>query len=150
MGTGVGGSLVVNQQGHRWQAWHRGEWGYNFLDESGGSCYCGKTGCVETVVAGPSLERFYAKISGGEKKLKDIVTEYRQGNALCTTNHGAACLNNLAGPLQWSSTSLTPMWLSWGGGVGSIDEIYTEGVERVKNTFSTKGRSGLSQNQFGR
>ena len=26
-----------------------------------------------------------------------------------------------------------------GGGVGNIDEIYTEGVERVKNTFSTQG-----------
>ena len=26
-----------------------GEWGHNFLDESGGSCYCGKSGCVEKV-----------------------------------------------------------------------------------------------------
>jgi predicted NBD/HSP70 family sugar kinase len=41
-----------------------GEWGHNFLHESGGPCYCGKTGCVEMVLAGPALERYYAGQSG--------------------------------------------------------------------------------------
>ena len=48
MGTGVGGGIVM--EGKVWNGRHgiAGEWGHNFLDESGGPCYCGKTGCVET------------------------------------------------------------------------------------------------------
>src|SRR5438105_8608408 len=54
MGTGVGGGIVFND--HVWNGKHGigGEWGHNFLDESGGPCYCGKTGCVETVISGPA------------------------------------------------------------------------------------------------
>src|SRR6202012_2519104 len=57
MGTGVGGGIVID--GKIWDGKHgiAGEWGHNFLDESGGVCYCGKTGCVETVISGPATER---------------------------------------------------------------------------------------------
>src|ERR1700730_10320824 len=77
MGTGVGGGLVYN--GHVWNGEHGigGEWGHNFLDESGGVCYCGKIGCVETVISGPGTERFYTKITGNKKRLKEIVELYK-------------------------------------------------------------------------
>ena len=57
LGTGVGGGIILN--GKVWNGLHgiAGEWGHNFLDESGGPCYCGKNGCVETILAGPSLEK---------------------------------------------------------------------------------------------
>src|SRR5687768_3847877 len=73
MGTGVGGGIVYN--GRIWGGRHGigGEWGHNFLDESGGPCYCGKTGCVETVLSGPALEKYYAGLSGNKMKLKEIV-----------------------------------------------------------------------------
>ena len=43
MGTGVGGGIVID--GKVWNGRHGigGEWGHNFLDESGGPCYCGKS-----------------------------------------------------------------------------------------------------------
>ena len=76
LGTGVGGGIVVN--GKLWNGLHgiAGEWGHNFLDESGGPCYCGKTGCVETILSGPSLERFYESISSTRATLKDITQHY--------------------------------------------------------------------------
>ncbi len=43
MGTGVGGGVVVDGKvisGHHGIG---GEWGHNFLDETGLPCYCGKT-----------------------------------------------------------------------------------------------------------
>ena len=48
MGTGAGGGVVFNKQ--MWNGHHGigGEWGHNFMDASGGPCYCGKSGCVET------------------------------------------------------------------------------------------------------
>src|SRR5258706_9033895 len=57
MGTGVGGGVVVD--GKVISGFHGigGEWGHNILDASCGTkCYCGKTGCVEKVLAGPALQ----------------------------------------------------------------------------------------------
>lgn len=67
MGTGVGGGIVMN--GKVWNGKHgiAGEWGHNFLDASGGPCYCGKEGCVERVLSGTGLQNYYQSISGSEK-----------------------------------------------------------------------------------
>jgi fructokinase len=127
MGTGVGGGIVIN--GKIWTGCHGigGEWGHNFLDESGGPCYCGKVGCVETIISGPSLERYYTLIAGKKSRLKEIVQNYRQGideNATKTVERlyrffgkGISVITNL----------LDPDVIVVGGGVGNIDGIYTEG-----------------------
>ena len=80
MGTGVGGGIVIN--GKIWGGHHGigGEWGHNFLDESGGPCYCGKSGCVETILSGPALERYYQNLTGNKLPLKNIVENARANN----------------------------------------------------------------------
>src|SRR6185295_12851577 len=70
MGTGVGGGLVIDGKVINGLQGIGGEWGHNLLDESGGPCYCGKTGCVEQVLSGPALQRFYYELSGVKKNLK--------------------------------------------------------------------------------
>lgn len=72
MGTGVGGGLVVNGKVLNGAMGIAGEWGHNTLDSDGDLCYCGKHGCVETVLAGPALERYYARISGESRSLREI------------------------------------------------------------------------------
>ena len=65
LGTGVGGGLVVDGTLVSGRNRIAGEWGHNPLpwpraDElPGPACYCGKTGCIETFLAGPSLARDY-------------------------------------------------------------------------------------------
>jgi fructokinase len=73
IGTGVGGGLVVNGQVLNGAMGIAGEWGHNSLEPDGVPCYCGKVGCVETVVAGPSLERFYFERTGVERSFREIV-----------------------------------------------------------------------------
>jgi len=131
MGTGVGGGIVIN--GKIWTGCHGigGEWGHNFLDESGGPCYCGKVGCVETIISGPALERYYTLIAGKKSRLKEIVANYRQGideNAAKTMyrlfhffGKGVSVITNL----------LDPDVIVVGGGVGNIDGIYTEGKDHL-------------------
>ena len=70
MGTGVGGGLVVNGEMVKGRHGIAGEWGHVYLDRSGGTCYCGKKGCVETLISGPALEKYYHKISG-EKEVPE-------------------------------------------------------------------------------
>ena len=80
MGTGVGGGLIVDGKVINGLHGIGGEWGHNFLDESGGPCYCGKTGCVEKILSGPSLEQYYESISGQSKRLKEIYALYKSGD----------------------------------------------------------------------
>jgi fructokinase len=130
MGTGVGGGIVID--GKVWNGHHGigGEWGHNFLDESGGHCYCGKTGCVETVLSGPALEKFYLRLSGKNLKLKEIdECQFTDDAARQTIQR----LHNYFGKaLSVVTNLLDPDVIVIGGGVGNIDSIYTEGVESLK------------------
>lgn len=60
LGTGVGGGIVVHGQLLEGCQHIAGEWGHNPLDPQGPQCYCGRRGCVETLISGPGLERDYA------------------------------------------------------------------------------------------
>lgn len=130
MGTGVGGGLVVNGQILNGANGIAGEWGHNFLNESGGKCYCGKTGCVETILSGPASEKFYTQISGSVKPLKDIVTDLK------TDTHAKETVNRL---IQYFGIAVStiiniidPDVIIIGGGVGNIDLLYSKGIEEVK------------------
>ena len=70
MGTGVGGGIVINGKVINGKQGIAGEWGHNFLDASGGTCYCGKVGCVERVLSGKNLERYYLRLLVKRESLK--------------------------------------------------------------------------------
>ncbi len=138
MGTGVGGGLVVDGKVLNGLQGIGGEWGHNFLDESGGPCYCGKSGCVEKVLAGPALEKYYQSISGHSKRLKEIYDLYKAGDADATkTIHRMTHFFGLA--LSVLINIIDPDVIVIGGGVGNIDEIYTVGVESVKKFVFNNG-----------
>lgn len=157
MGTGVGGGIIVN--GHALNGKHgiAGEWGHNFLDESGGQCYCGRVGCTETIIAGPSLERYYESIAGEKRSLKEIVTRHRNN----TDEYATATIDRLTSKFGEGIAKiinvLDPQVIVIGGGVGNIDEIYSEGVEQSKKhifnpfveTSFVKPKLGDSAGVFG-
>ncbi len=63
LGTGCGGGIVVHGRVIQGPNRVAGEWGHNPLpwprpeESPGPACWCGKHGCLETWVAGPSLAR---------------------------------------------------------------------------------------------
>ncbi|KYP16208.1 ROK family protein [Flavihumibacter sp. CACIAM 22H1] len=126
MGTGVGGGIVHN--GQIWNGKHgiAGEWGHIFLDESGGPCYCGRSGCVETVLSGPSLQRYYFSLCQQEKTLKQIVELAEAGEAAAVATMER--LHMFFGKAVSILTNLLdPDAIVVGGGVGNIASIYTRG-----------------------
>lgn len=143
MGTGVGGGIVVDGQiinGHQGIA---GEWGHNYLDECGGRCYCGKIGCVETVISGPAIEKYYESISGDSVDLIEITKRYFSGNDQDATRAIDRLIKFFAMALSNVINILDPDVIVIGGGVGNIDLLYTEGVDAIKQyvfnpTYSTK------------
>ncbi len=132
MGSGVGGGIVID--GKVWNGHHgiAGEWGHNFLDDSGGACYCGKTGCVETIISGPALQRFYAGITGNSITLKEIVQRYQQNTDAAATQTIQRLCRFFGKAVSVITNLLDPDVIIVGGGVGNIDVIYTEGLKSLK------------------
>lgn len=137
MGTGVGSGIVVN--GYILEGINNiaGEWGHNFLDSSGGDCYCGKKGCVETILSGPALERYYLSLAGERKSLKDIVNAYREGSDKYSIKTMERLFHYFPMAVANVINILDPGVIVIGGGLGNIEELYTRGLEELpKYVFS--------------
>ncbi len=131
LGTGVGGGVVAH--GKLIEGLHGlgGEWGHNFLDESGGEDYAGLHGCVETILSGPALERWYTRLSGVRRSLPDIVDRHLAGldpHATATVQRLTHFFGKAVAPVI---NLIDPEVIVVGGGVGNIELLYTEGVAAV-------------------
>jgi predicted NBD/HSP70 family sugar kinase len=129
MGTGVGGGVVVDGKVLHGRHGIAGEWGHSFLHKSGGPCYCGRAGCVERILAGPALERYYESLTGEKKKLKHIVAGAENDPAAQQMlAHLIKFFGRALGPVI---NLIDPDAIVIGGGVGNIDVLYTEGPKEV-------------------
>ncbi|OAN11082.1 sugar kinase [Photobacterium jeanii] len=142
MGTGVGAGVVVNGKVLHGCHGIAGEWGHNVLEPDGVACYCGKKGCVETVLSGPGLEAYHARLThhAFEPKptsdgacevhhltLPEIVAQARAGTP--AAKHTLTRLVNQFGlAVAPIINVLDPDVIVIGGGVGNIDELY-QGAE---------------------
>jgi len=139
MGTGVGGGLVVRGKVISGRQGIGGEWGHNFLDESGGRCYCGQIGCVETIISGPALERFYENESGRRLPLKDIVSLAEIGTDAAATLTMNRLVTYFGKAIAVVINIVDPDIIIIGGGVGNIDLLYKEGVaEALQHIFNPR------------
>jgi predicted NBD/HSP70 family sugar kinase len=157
MGTGVGGGLVVEGKVIGGKQGIGGEWGHNHLDDTGGNCYCGKVGCVEKIISGPSIENYYESLTGKRKKLKDIVIEYREEGSLAAKESIERLIDMYGKSISVIINIIDPDVIVLGGGVGNIDELYTLGYEAIKkyvfnnrlDTLILKPKLGDSAGVFG-
>lgn len=139
MGTGVGGGWVVHEQVLNGRQGIAGEWGHNFLDDSGGLCYCGRIGCVETVISGPALERFYAGVSGKTLSLREINDHALAGDDAAAVQTMDRLIHFFGKAMAVVINIVDPDVVVIGGGVGNIDRLYTDGVlETRKYLFNSR------------
>ncbi|MEM7572823.1 MAG: ROK family protein [Bacteroidota bacterium] len=132
LGTGTGGGLVLN--GQVWGGAHGigGEWGHMFLDHSAGHCYCGRVGCVEAIISGPALERYYCTLTGKNLSMREIVPRFRSGEDAAAITTMKRFFHFFAKGIANVLNVLDPDVVVIGGGLGQIEELYTEGVSQVK------------------
>jgi fructokinase len=129
LGTGCGGGVVIG--GRVIQGLHRvtGEWGHTPLpwpsgsEIPGHSCWCGKYGCLETYLAGPSLARdcdgpgahdagsLPTRAAAGEAAARDALARHADRLA-----RGLAVVINI----------LDPDVIVLGGGLSNMEHLYTE------------------------
>lgn len=132
MGTGCGGGLVVDGKIIGGRQGIGGEWGHNFLHESGGPCYCGKTGCVEMVISGPALEKYYAQQSGNHFNMVEITRRYREGSDEVAIQTMDRLFHFFGQAISVVINIADPDAIVIGGGLGNIDELYTLGVAQIQ------------------
>jgi len=125
LGTGVGGGIIANGQVLNGCHGIAGEWGQIVIDPEGPVSNYGTRGTVESLIAGPALERFYAKLSGENRRLKEIVERVGPGDphAQRTIEH---LTDTFAKALCLIIDVLDPHAIVIGGGVGNIDALYTD------------------------
>lgn len=150
MGTGVGGGLVVDGKAVYGRHGIGGEWGHNVLEEGGDPCYCGKSGCVEQVISGPALERYYERISGQKLLMPEIVNRYQDHS----DPHADATMQRLIAYFGKGVSQLInildPDAIVLGGGVGNIDVLYTQGLWEIeKHIFNYEVRTPILKPTLG-
>lgn len=131
VGTGTGGGLFINGQLLAGPNAIAGEWGHNPLpwakqsELPGPDCYCGNSGCIETWLSGPGMERDYRQVVGTVLASDVIAEQDKQGDAAAS-----ACLDRYVDRMARALASVInivdPEVIVLGGGVGNIDRLYRD------------------------
>jgi fructokinase len=155
LGTGVGGGIVVDGRILVGQHAIAGEWGHNPLawprddERPGYPCFCGRPGCNETFLAGPSLGRDHKTVTGQDLKAPEIAARAEADDPVCLTTM-VRYEDRLARALAVIINVLDPDYIVLGGGVSNIERLYRE-VPRVlpKYVFSDKVTTPLVKAKYG-
>jgi fructokinase len=147
LGTGVGGGIVINNILHCGRTNIAGEWGHHTLHQNGNSCYCGQSGCVETYISGPSLEKRWNQLTGYTQSMPEIINNFD-----CTIGKQwkDEFLENFGYGLANVIDILDPDAIILGGGLSNIDFLYNEGVESIHSkVFSDIVETPILKNKLG-
>jgi predicted NBD/HSP70 family sugar kinase len=80
LGTGMGSGLVLGNRLHRGPNGNAGEIGHTSVDIDGRVCECGRKGCGEAYLSGPSVTRRYAELSGESLAPEKIFEQFENGD----------------------------------------------------------------------
>jgi len=147
MGTGVGGGIVIDNTLHSGRTNIAGEWGHHTLHQNGNSCYCGKKGCVETYISGPSLEKRWNQFTGLTQTMPEIIENFDNRIGKQWKNE---FLENFGHGLANVIDILDPDAIILGGGLSNIDFLYDEGKESIySKVFSDMIKTPILKNNLG-
>ena len=129
LGTGVGGGIVV--RGHVLTGPNAiaGEWGHNPLpwpkddERPGYPCFAGHSGCIETFLSGPGIERDHLRTSGEALTSHDIGARAAIGDAACEATM-RRYEERLARSLAHVINILDPDVIVLGGGMSNVQRLY--------------------------
>ena len=148
LGTGVGGGIVVDGKVLVGRNAIAGEWGHNPLplpaaaDLPLPACYCGRSGCIETYLSGPGLEREHEHLTQEKLAAREIAA--LDGEAL------DRYIQRLARALAGVINLLDPDVIVLGGGMSNIERLYAEVPRRwLRHVFSDHVATRLVRNVHG-
>jgi fructokinase len=131
LGTGVGGGLVFEGRLIGGPNSIAGEWGHNPLpwptdaERPGPRCYCGRLGCIEAFLSGPSFARDHADHGGGELAGPRIVAAAAVGDQAAKATL-ERYVGRLARALATVINIFDPEVVVLGGGMSQVSTLYED------------------------
>ena len=140
LGTGMGSGLILDGRLHRGPHGNAGEIGHMSIAVDGRPCECGRRGCGEAYLSGPSISRRYAELEGEGLTPDRVYERYVAGDpaARIVLDESARLMGelfaNCVNVLDLEAVVL-------GGGVSNIPLWYDSVPPVMERTlFGTPGR----------
>ncbi|WP_428156153.1 ROK family protein [Brevundimonas sp.] len=146
VGTGVGGGLVVDGKIVEGANGMGGEMGHISLpwmtpeEYPGPECWCGKRGCLETLVSGTGLRRDHERRTGQALEAPAVIEAARAGEAQAQATLDAY-VSRLGRALAMIVNIVDPEVFVLGGGMSNVTEIY----DRLPEVISAHAFGGAWQ-----
>ncbi|MFG6448158.1 ROK family protein [Roseateles sp. BYS180W] len=131
LGTGAGAGICHHGRLHSGAHAMAGEWGHTSLPARlveryqlpTLTCGCGLSGCMETLVSGPGIQRLHRHLGGAGWSASDIATASLNGDATAKTT--LDCFIDLLayGLAQWT-LMVAPDAIVLGGGLSKLKLLY--------------------------
>jgi fructokinase len=140
LGTGMGSGLILGNRLHRGPDGNAGEIGHSSIDINGRLCECGRRGCGEAYLSGPSLTRRYRERTGETLAPQDIFERSEQGEPRARELFEESC--RIMGELFANCVNTLDLQaIVLGGGVSNIPLWYKGVPPRMdKAVFGIPGR----------
>ncbi|PWC33236.1 ROK family protein [Azospirillum sp. TSO35-2] len=130
LGTGCGAGIVVHGRPLGGRNAIAGEWGHNPLpwptgaERPGPACYCGRHGCLETLVSGPAVAADHAAATGATLDAKTILQRAAEGGDPDCAATAERLVDRLGRGLAAVINLLDPDVIVLGGGLSNADLLY--------------------------
>ncbi|MFH1314159.1 MAG: ROK family protein [Candidatus Eisenbacteria bacterium] len=148
LGTGVGGSLVID--GKLWQGYDgiAGEIGHTVIDIKGPKCACGQRGCLETLVSATAMIKDYGKRKRIKTRPRDITAKMIADKAKQGDRTAMAVMRGASEALGVGIANVfhlyNPELILVGGGVSRAGSILlAPAVSRAREAIFPQLRSRL-------
>jgi len=140
LGTGMGSGLVLDNRLHRGPNGNAGEIGHSSIDINGRPCECGRRGCGEAYLSGPSLTRRYRELSGETLAPRDIFSRCEKGEPRALALFEESC--RIMGELFANCVNILDLQaIILGGGVSNLPLWYDRVPPYMnKSLFGIPGR----------
>jgi fructokinase len=136
LGTGCGGGLVVHGRLIEGANGIAGEWGHTPLPWpidrcKAPTCWCGRTGCLETYVSGTAFEADYHRSTGRRRSAPLILEDMRKGERWARESF-ERYVDRLGRALAVIADILDPDVIVLAGGMSNVPELYERVPDAVK------------------
>ena len=148
IGTGTGAGICIDGRVLTGPNGIAGEWGHNPLpwptteEWPGPTCYCGKSGCIETFLSGPGMQRDHERHAGRMEPAPAIVARAAAGDpvAIQTLERYE---DRMARALAGVINVLDPDVIVLGGGMSNIERLYEQVPGRWRDYVFSAGGNDL-------
>ncbi|GIF14958.1 ROK family transcriptional regulator [Actinoplanes teichomyceticus] len=155
-GAGIGGGLILSHQIHRGGSMNAAEFGHTSVQADGPGCYCGNSGCLESLISPAALTaQLRRRLAAGDGRDSRLAELFRADPATVdydALRHAAADGDPLAVEIVESAADLLATAVVNVANIVDVDLIVLggHGLRHIENRFRDAAQHALSTRTLAR